>query len=117
MRLFGVVADDLVCYFPLLEPRAVTLVEIGAALFGDSRVRHVTDQDVVKAKRVLTPLAAESLDQAAPLDAREPAVQARKLIRWGEVHEGAACEVPPDDGRSLDEPALACVERIEPTRE
>ena len=53
VRLLRVVPDELVGLAAVLQPGAVPLVEVRAALFRDSRVGDVADENVVEAKLVL----------------------------------------------------------------
>ena len=116
VRLFGVVADELVGFPALLEPGPVTLVEVGAPILRDPGIGDVTDRGrggsgiVVLAGRATTKRA-----DRGPRRSRTINLLSRlgELFGWSEVHDGASREVPSDDGGALDQGPIAGLEAVE----
>src|ERR1700730_7283598 len=115
VRLFEVVADDLVELLPpAVEPASDSLVQLGANLLGNAFVGRVPDQHVPEVEGVLDRLVrADELlaDERRELRAGRPPPVGSQLA------EGLPFELEPDDRRALEQVALLIGQRVETSGE
>ena len=101
VRLLEVVSDDLL--LPRhesagvrFEPGSESLVEIGANLLRNGRVRDVANQDVVEAEAVVAFVERSvGSEKLLTREGEEHAAQPLRAVRLQELGNGAAVEQPP----------------------